>query len=276
MTTRASQVWLPVAGIVTAAWLFVALMSIELARVTSAAALGPGMSVFDTLFDQVTFSVGNICRPLTDSELANGGVWPWVRVTVMWLAMSIAMMLPTAVPLIATFSDFSFANRERVPRRNIAILIAGYLTVWLAFSIVAALLQIKLSQAVALDGGLVSRWPYLSAGFLIGAGLYQFSPIKSACLARCRNPFATFLGMWRDGPSGAWIMGMTQGLYCLGCCWALMMLAFVGGVMNLLWMAVAMLLMVLEKLPRFGERLTTPLGAALIAAGAYSGVAAFI
>ncbi len=269
MSPRLIQVWLPLGGIVFAAWVFLGVMSLELALVVSAGALGPGMSIFSGLTDTVTFSIGNICRPLTEAELHSGAWGPFVRVVIMWSAMSTAMMLPTAIPLIATYTDFSIGNPQKVPRKQIWAVIAGYVIVWLVFSLIAAGLQIALSRAVLLNGGLVSRWPFLSVGFLLLAGLYQFSPLKESCLAKCRAPFVTFMRMWRDGMGGALDTGVRQGLYCLGCCWALMLLAFVGGVMNIIWMAAAMFIMMMEKLPVFGDRLTWPLGAMLIAASGF-------
>ncbi|MEL6287731.1 MAG: DUF2182 domain-containing protein [Pseudomonadota bacterium] len=272
MSQRALHVWLPVGGMIAAAWLFLGVMAIDLARVVSAGALGPGMSIFEAAVNNLSLSLGNLCRPLTEAELASGAIGPMLRVVVMWLAMSIAMMLPTAVPLIATYVDFSFANPERVPQRQVYALIAGYLIVWFGFSVSAAALQIGLSRALVLDGAMVGRLGWVSAAFLVIAGAYQFSALKASCLARCRAPFATFLGMWRDGLRGALIMGLKQGGYCLGCCWALMLLAFVGGVMNVLWMAAAMALMLVEKLPSAGERLTQGIGILLIAAGAFVAV----
>lgn len=274
MSPRTIQIWLPLGGIVIAAWVFVALMSLELARVVSAGALGPGMSIFDALADNLTFSVGNICRPLTEAELRDGGWGPFSRVVLMWSAMSIAMMLPTAIPLIATYVDFSIGNREKVPKRQVWALICGYLVVWFGFSILMAWLQLSLSRAVVLDGTLVNQWPWLSALFLLLAGLYQFSALKETCLSKCRSPFSTFMGMWRDGVGGAFTMGARQGLYCLGCCWALMLLAFVGGVMNIVWMACAMVIMLLEKLPSIGARLTTPVAVLLIGLSGYMAVQA--
>jgi len=109
----------------------------------------------------------------------------------------------------------------------------------------------------------------LSVSLLLLAGLYQFSPMKAACLARCRSPLAFFLSEWRGGMTGALHMGLKHGLDCLGCCWALMLLAFVGGTMNLIWMALATVLMTLEKLPSFGRPLTKPVGALLIFCAVY-------
>ncbi len=269
MSNRAIHIWLPLGGIVLAAWAFLALMSLELARVVSAGALGPGMSIFETLTETVTLSIGNICRPLTEAELQNGEWGPFVRILAMWSTMSIAMMLPTAIPLIATYIEFSKGNPTKVPPRQIWALIAGYGMIWLGFSCFATGLQIALSRTVILDGSLVSQWPWLSAAFLLVAGLYQFSTLKENCLSKCRSPFATFMGMWRDGLAGAIQMGLKQGLYCLGCCWALMLLAFVGGVMNIIWMAVAMIIMLIEKIPFGEDHVTAPLGMLLIVASGY-------
>jgi len=109
----------------------------------------------------------------------------------------------------------------------------------------------------------------LSAMLLLVAGLYQFSAIKAACLSRCRSPLAFLMSEWRDGLAGAFRMGLRHGLDCLGCCWVLMLLAFVGGTMNLIWMGLATGLMTLEKLPSIGRPLTKPVGAVLIGCAAY-------
>lgn len=276
MSNRAIQVWLPLGGIVLAAWVFLGLMSLELARVVSAGALGPGMSIFDALADNVIFSIGNICRPLTEQELLEGGWWPFARIVIMWSAMSVAMMLPTAIPLIATYIDFSIGNPAKVPQRQVWALISGYVMVWFGFAVLAAALQVAMSRAVVLDGTLVGQWPWLSAAFLFAAGVYQFSALKASCLAKCRSPFSTFMGMWRDGVMGAIQMGAHQGLFCLGCCWALMLLAFVGGIMNIVWMAFAMLVMLIEKLPVWGGSLTAPLGVLLIIASGYMSMLAIL
>lgn len=177
----------------------------------------------------------------------------------MWALMSAAMMAPTALPAFATYDDLS-----RVAGTGFGRLVGGYLAVWGGFSVLAALAQVALFQAGLIGTLGQSLSVALSMALLIGAGLYQFSPLKAACLSRCRAPFAFFMQHWDEGPLRN---GVRLGLDCLGCCWALMTLGFVGGTMNLMFMGLAMVLMTLEKLPDLGRFVTKPLGVALVAAG---------
>ena len=177
----------------------------------------------------------------------------------MWALMAAAMMAPTVLPALATWEDLVQAGHAA----GFARLLAGYLAVWLGFAALATGAQVALADAGLLTPLGASASPFLSAGLLAAAGLYQFSPLKAACLAKCRRPLVFFLAHWDDGP---WRMGLRLGAVCLGCCWALMALAFVGGTMNLLWMGGAMVLMALEKLPGLGQHLTYPLGCALLGA----------
>jgi len=183
----------------------------------------------------------------------------FARVWAMWVLMSAAMMAPTVVPALATYDDLSHTGTPT----SLARLLAGYLAVWMGFSILAAGAQVALFRADLLDplGQSASRW--LSAGLLGLAGAYQFSPVKEACLSKCRAPLTFFMSHWDEGP---WKNGLRLGLVCLGCCWALMALGFVGGVMNLAFMGLATVVMVFEKLPEIGRWVTRPLGALLIAA----------
>jgi predicted metal-binding membrane protein len=183
------------------------------------------------------------------------------RMVLMWALMAAAMMAPTALPAFATYEDLGRSTQVRF-----GALVAGYLIVWLGFSLLAGGLQMALFGAglVSAFGDSLSVW--LSAGLLMIAGLYQFSPVKEACLSKCRAPLTFFMAHWDEGPLRN---GVRLGLVCLGCCWALMLLAFVGGVMNIAFMGLATLIMVIEKLPAYGRLLTRPLGAVLIAAGLF-------
>ena len=185
-----------------------------------------------------------------------------LKMVAMWALMSAAMMAPTALPAFATYDDLSHAAQGT----RFGHLLAGYLTVWFGFSVLAALAQMALYRAGALNGLGESVSGLLSAGLLAVAGLYQFSAIKEACLSKCRHPLTFFIQHWEEGP---WRNGLRLGLVCLGCCWALMLLAFVGGVMNLAFMGLATLLMVFEKLPDLGRLVTRPLGVALLAGAAW-------
>ncbi|MGY6703981.1 DUF2182 domain-containing protein [Roseinatronobacter sp.] len=183
------------------------------------------------------------------------------NIFLMWALMSAAMMAPTALPALATWDDLVQTGRSA----GFGALLAGYLAVWLGFAALATAAQLGLAGAGLLNplGASVNIW--LTALLLAGAGAYQFSTLKDACLAKCRRPLTFFIQYWENGP---WRMGLRLGAVCLGCCWALMALAFVGGTMNLLWMGGAMVLMMVEKLPRIGAVLTRPLGYGLIAASA--------
>lgn len=192
------------------------------------------------------------------------GIAGYPTVLAMWVAMSAAMMAPTFLPALATYEDL--AEGGAAPRRGFWELLAGYLAVWLGFSVLAAGLQIGLAEAGLLTPLGTSSSAVLSAGLLTLAGLYQFSPAKEACLSKCRRPMTFFMEHWRPARWNALAMGLRLGAICLGCCWALMALAFVGGTMNLAWMGLATAVMALEKLPEIGRPVTRPLGVALLAA----------
>ncbi len=192
----------------------------------------------------------------------------------MWALMAAAMMAPSVLPMLKTYEDLIYAGAGTAA--GFWALVAGYLAVWIGFAALAALAQIGLSDAEIVDGFGRSTSLGFNAGLFALAGLYQFSALKEACLSRCRSPMMVFMADWRPGLAGAAHMGVRHGLYCLGCCVALMLLAFVGGTMNLIWMGVAMVLMTLEKLPRLGRPLTVPLGLVLIGAAAAATVTALV
>ena len=191
----------------------------------------------------------------------------------MWFGMMAAMMLPVSVPWVRaliSLSDGSGGVRGRTSParepwarvRSGALFLAGYLSVWLLFSLAAAAVQLGTAAVVPLD-----RDGPLAGFLLVGAGLYQLSPVKAACLRHCRNPLTYFLTRWRDGPRGALGMGWGHGLYCLGCCWALMALALVLGVMNLLWMAVLAAVVCVENLAPGGAVIGRIAGVGLVVWG---------
>ncbi|PIV73174.1 MAG: metal-binding protein [Rhodobacteraceae bacterium CG17_big_fil_post_rev_8_21_14_2_50_65_11] len=181
----------------------------------------------------------------------------FLKMALMWALMSAAMMAPTALPAFATYEDLASTGAST----RFGALVAGYLSVWLGFSGLAAATQVVLYGAGLLDPFGTSTSAALSAGLLAMAGVYQFTPLKDACLSKCRMPLTFFMQHWDEG---ALRNGLRLGAVCLGCCWALMALAFVGGVMSLGFMALATVLMVLEKLPEIGRWLTRPLGIALL------------
>lgn len=213
-------------------WLWLVMMS---AGTTASLGLGERLQAFATLCLSPAHS-----GPwgLTEAGLA----------LLMWLVMSMAMMLPTAAPMVLTFGELT-ANRHAGAALHglIARFVGGYLVVWGGFSVLATGLQGLLHGLALMTPDMAANTPWLAGGVLIAAGIYQFTPLKDFCLTACRNPMTWFFGHWRGGPDGAWRMGMVHGLHCLGCCWALMLVMFAGGLMNLAWIAVLAALMLAEK-----------------------------
>lgn len=185
----------------------------------------------------------------------------------MWALMAMAMMAPSFVPTLATYSDIIEAGAGK--RRDFYALTAGYMLVWLVYAAVATALQMSLAQRALIDPDGRSLSMALNAVLLFGAGAYQFSPLKSACVNQCRTPLAFFMERWRDGTAGALSMGVRLGVICVACCWALMLVGFIGGIMSLLWMGAATMLMTFEKLPQLGRYVTKPIGAVFLVAGGW-------
>jgi predicted metal-binding membrane protein len=201
-----------------------------------------------------------LTMPMSDWSAVN-----WLAVLIMWAVMMAAMMLPTAMPMVSVFAGL---NRARGEAGRTVAFVAGYLVLWTAFGAAATAAQWMLQTRGLLSPMLVSMSSVLSAALLAIAGAFQFTPLKQACLRACRSPLGFLLTDWRDGLSGAARMGVRHGLYCLGCCWALMALLFVGGAMNLLWIAALTLLVAMEKFAPKGDLLAKALGALMIGAGA--------
>jgi predicted metal-binding membrane protein len=187
---------------------------------------------------------------------------------VMWSAMTLAMMLPGAAPMILTYAEIAETAARKGERIVSPLMIAaGYATVWLLFSLAVSAIQIVLTHAALLDQTLTSASGLLAAAILIGAGLYQFSQLKHACLTRCQHPFPFFFTNWATTRNGVFRLGVRQGLYCLGCCWAMMTVMFAVGVMNVAWMAGLAVVMAVEKL-QHGHRFAHVVGFTLIVIGA--------
>ena len=191
--------------------------------------------------------------------------WP---LAFMWFTMMAVMMAPTAWPWVRAFHRFNDPER-RSGVGGTARFASGYLLAWFGYAIGAALLQRAL-QGMALmapSGDVVVPW--LGAFIFVVAGLYQFAPLKRACLTHCRTPLGYFLTRWLDGPTGAVRMGLHHGLFCVGCCWALMATAFAVGVMNAAWMAALGVLALVEQIAPQGQMLRRGLGTALLVAGIF-------
>jgi predicted metal-binding membrane protein len=186
----------------------------------------------------------------------------------MWAVMMVAMMLPSAAPAIllaAALMRQRGGNRVFGPTGLFAL---GYLWVWFGFSLLATILQWGLDRTGLLSMDMASTSHVLAGILLIAAGLYQWTPFKQACLTQCRSPFDYFSKYWRRGPFGPMLAGASHGLFCLGCCWTLMALLFVGGLMNLLWIAGLALLVLIEKLLPAGARVGRLAGIGLVIWGA--------
>ena len=202
-------------------------------------------------------------------------VVPWTAkhaalMVLMWAVMMVAMMLPGAVPTVLPYAAVArrFAPQERRSAGPIALFVAGYVLVWSAFSAGATALQWGLQHLALLSPEMVIASPRVGGGILVAAGLYQWSPLKDRCLALCRFPLAFIGRYWRPGRGGALRMGLHHGLFCLACCWGVMLLLFVGGIMNLTWVVILALFVLSEKLTRVGSRVGRWIsGVGLIAAG---------
>jgi predicted metal-binding membrane protein len=183
----------------------------------------------------------------------------------MWVAMTLAMMLPTAGPMILSYAEIAdTAARKGEPVVSPLILATGYLTVWLGFALAASLVQALSPRAALTEAG--SAGLLASGAIFLLAGAYQFSALKRACLTQCQRPFPFFFANWTSEPVGVVRLGLRQGLHCLGCCWAMMLLMFAVGAMNVIWMAALGAIMTIEKLtttPRFAR----VVGAIFIAIG---------
>jgi predicted metal-binding membrane protein len=187
---------------------------------------------------------------------------------VMWAVMMTAMMTPSAAPMILTFTTIYRRRRaQQGPFVSTVVFLLGYLLIWSAFSGVATLAQWGLHTGALLSPMMVSTSPMLGGILLLAAGVFQWTPLKATCLTQCRSPLGFLMTEWREGAWGALLMGLRHGGYCVGCCWVLMALLFVAGVMNLLWVAAIAAFVLVEKVLPRGELVGRVAGAVLMLAG---------
>ena len=222
-------------------------------------------------FQQIQYINSNVIEKFVSFCRNNASDAPYITVILMWLLMSVAMMTPTAIPAIITYS-----NLPQATNTNFLILsfVGGFLFSWVGFSMLASTLQVLLSNLGSIDDFGRSNNLWLNAILLMGAGIYQFSSLKSACISRCRSPMAFFLENWNDHSYNGLYLGFRYGMICVGCCWALMLLAFIGGMMSLAWMTAAMFLMTAEKINDIGTYISKPIGILLIISSFIFGVLA--
>jgi predicted metal-binding membrane protein len=188
---------------------------------------------------------------------------------VMWTVMMAAMMVPSESPIILIFAAIQRRRREQLlPFVSTGAFLLGYLIAWTAYSALATLTQWGLDAAALLSPMMAVDDRILGGAFLFAAGAFQWTSLKYACLTRCRSPLSFLLNEWREGPAGAVVMGLKHGIYCIGCCWLLMGLMFVAGVMNLLWMAIITVFVLLEKIVPGGFWISRIAGLVFIVWGA--------
>ncbi len=212
--------------------------------------------------------------PMPEMAMAMPQWQPWGAIDfalmlLMWVVMMVAMMVPSASPMILTFTTIHNRQAQGDVVAPTAAFLVGYIVVWSAFSLAATLAQWGLHQAALLSPMMVSTSPMLGGILLIAAGAFQWSRLKQACLSKCRTPLGFLLNEWRDGSAGALVMGLRHGLYCTGCCWALMALLFVGGVMNLLWVAAIAVFVLIEKVAPQELHVARITGLGLMASGGW-------
>jgi len=229
---------------------------------------GTGMSGLDATV--LTLFPHRLCEPMVG--MMRSPALGWANAAAMWWVMMVAMMTPSAAPLVLLYSRVvrhgAEHGGERTHLASPALLVTGYFLVWLLFSWLAAALEISLQRAGLVSASMqCSRSALLSAGVLLAAGVYQLSPLKRQCLMRCRAPVQFLTRAWRPGPLGALIMGGRHGAWCVGCCWLIMTLLLVGGVMNLAWIAILALLVLIEKFTRGGVLASRLTGVTLIGWG---------
>ena len=213
-----------------------------------------------------------------DREMAAMGMamsrdMPWTAADVfftfaMWAVMMVGMMTPSAAPVLLLFAGMVRGRGGTRWPLVVAAFGAGYLIVWTAFSAGAALAQWGLHGSAMLSPAMSASSARLGGAILIAAGVYQLTPFKGACLTHCRSPLGFLLSHWRDGTIGALRMGIAHGTYCVGCCWALMGVLFVVGVMNLVWVAAMTVFVLVEKIGPAGAIVARVAGVLMIAAGA--------
>lgn len=232
-----AMVWAVTGAAVAVAWAMLAMMS--------AAVSGPAMPGWLPAF--LPDALGRFLELCLGATPASGGPQQFLALWLMWMLMSVAMMLPSAAPLVRTYceiADTARAKGELVVHP--LVLVGGYLSVWTAAAAGFAAFAM-IAAALGADGTLTPATGLFGAGALATAGLYQFSGLKEACLRKCRRPFTILFARWSTKPTAILKLGVEQGLWCLGCCWALMLVMFAAGLMNVFWMALLSLFAVVEK-----------------------------
>ncbi|MBI2886270.1 MAG: DUF2182 domain-containing protein [Chloroflexi bacterium] len=223
----------------------------------------------------ILYLVSSMAAMDMEADVGMARMHPWgatdlALAFVMWAVMMVAMMVPSATPMILTFATINRVRRmQQRPFVSTGVFLAGYVAVWGAFSLAAALVQGGLHGASLLVPGTMRAVPYVGGALLLAAGVFQWSRLKYVCLTQCRTPANFLASEWRDGTGGALVMGVRHGVYCLGCCWLLMALLLVLGVMNLLWVAALATFVLAEKIAPLGVWISRVTGVLLVAWGVW-------
>lgn len=228
-----------------------------------------------TIYEARRMNLSGVCECMR-MKMAGPDLSSWPAATLlplflMWAIMMIAMMLPSALPMILTFAAVR-RSRERLGRAytSMSIFVGGYVAIWCAFSAIAALVQWWMHRQALLSSSMAATSSLLTGALLLAAAVFQFTPLKRACLTHCRGPLEFIMTRWREGNLGAFRMGLEHGAFCTGCCWALMALLFVAGVMNILWIAALTLMVCMEKV------LPTQAQASVVAGIVFAGWGLFV
>lgn len=228
-----------------------------------------GLALVAVIGLYATLRLGDIL--MMPSAFFGGVIVYTLLLFIMWWTMMMAMMLPSAAPAILMYGAISRKFAEKAaPAAPVAMFVAGYAVIWTGFTTAAVALQLLLSQTIALSMMMAVTSAVVGGGLLIAAGLYQMSPLKAACLRKCQTPLMFLARNWQKGHIGALRMGLSHGLYCLGCCWVLMGLLFYGGVMELRWIVGLALYVAAEKLIPAGNRLSRLTGILLVGWGSWT------
>ena len=241
------------AGITVLAWLYLLDMASEMSEMADMSGM-PDME--------------NMAGMALVTPYARWGVSDVLVAGVMWIVMMAGMMLPSAAPMILLYAAAE-RRRRSAPLLATPTFILGYLLIWTGFALAALGAQWLLLRFGLFAPEMRVTSGFLGGGVFIAAGLYEWSSLKERCLAVCQSPLGFIAGHWRPGIGGALRMGLGHGAYCLGCCWVLMLLLFVGGVMNLLWVAGIAALVLLQKVVPGAKPVSRATGLAMLAAGLY-------
>lgn len=194
-------------------------------------------------------SIAECCKEMVMPLTGSWSGAEFLMTFVMWVVMMIAMMVPTAIPTVLVYAhvvkEQTGESKHLLPA---SLFLAGYVVLWTGFSLLATFMQWALQYVGVLSPFMIVTNHALGGAILIAAGIFQFTPYKYQCLARCNTPLQFLTSNWKKGPPGAFAMGLSQGWFCLGCCWLLMLVLFVTGIMNFLWIVILSLFVLLEKL----------------------------